>query len=371
MRITTLLIVLFTSQIFAQLSSSSLIQVYDAASVSLGEAGVANKYYGIPSNINPALLNEQENFKVYVNRRSMDWIETLDDMVFLSAGIQIPTNMGNFAFNYKRFSQGEFNTVSPEGYEIVGKHEVFDHTFELLYGTRIWEGLSAGAVIKLFTFNDRTIEGSYNLNVNTPLYLDLGLTYKFDELISSPRLNDDLILGIDIQNFGTDLTIAQNYVNDPFFGTTTRESILEVQRYIRIGFGYNLEIKSENDCNIFRFAFNAQYKNQLNNFHNDNSEKDFWGMGMEAAFYEILSLRVGAISNPNTNIYGIKGVFNARYGLGIQTPVITSIKNLPFKIAFDYAVIPIIHLGYFSNSMNRNNLDAFNLSISFPGISLL
>lgn len=88
-QIITFSILIFTSQIFAQLSSSSLTQIYNATSVSLGEASVANKNYGIPSNINPALLSEQENMIVYYNQRSMNWIESLNDMVFLSALLRL------------------------------------------------------------------------------------------------------------------------------------------------------------------------------------------------------------------------------------------------------------------------------------------
>lgn len=71
-QIITFSILIFTSQIFALLSSSSLTQIYNATSVSLGEASVANKNYGIPANINTALLSEQENMIVYYNQRSMN-----------------------------------------------------------------------------------------------------------------------------------------------------------------------------------------------------------------------------------------------------------------------------------------------------------
>ncbi len=362
--------VLFFSSLFAQ-SSSSLDQIFNATSVALGEASVANTNYGIPSNINPALLSEAEDLVFYYNQRSITWMESLKEFKFLSAGVQIPTSYGSFAFNYKKFDQGTLIVGTFENPDGIGEMDAYDNTFELMYGRNITSNLSAGAALKMFNVERQMHVTSDNVKFNTPLFLDLGLTYKLDKIIYSPSFEDNLIIGIDVQNYGTDFIIINTHTNDPEIGgTRTIETVNKLPRFLRIGFGYNLAIVGEDNNPIFNFALNTEYKNQLNNIYNDKSSKDFWGMGMEATFFDIVSLRLGAIAWPFTSIYGTKGNFSARYGFGLQSPIINVITNLPFKIAFDYSVIPINYFSSYFSDNNYQNLDAFNVSFRFPGLIL-
>ena len=124
----------------------------------------------------------------------------------------------------------------------------------------------------------------------------------------------------------------------------------------------SLNFRGKND--LFRFIFTAEYKTMLNKTDYNDSERDYWGTGFEATFYNFISLRLGGLSNPYQSIYGNKGVLSSRLGFGINVPFGLLKLNSPVAVMFDYAVIPLSNINYIFRS-DRKNLDAFNLQISY------
>jgi hypothetical protein len=324
----------------------------------MGESFVANPNGLFSPDNNPATLIGQKGVSLFYNRRNINWLSGLDDFVFYSFGTAFKTSFGNFAFTYKRFDMGEIRistTDHPDG-EATMKANYY--TAVLSYANNITENLTAGMNVKLHGFSADVVKGDYTVNEgNTPVVFDFGLLYRMDGFITQPYTKDNVHFGTSLTNYGTDYK-PERFGNKGF----AFNNIVKVPRYLKLGFAYELNVKSKTEAELFHFLLTSEYDYLLNSYLQD-SEKDSWGVGMEAAFFNILSLRMGGVANPYSSIYGNKGVLSFRYGFGINFPLELIGVKPPISIAFDYAVIPLNEVDYFFNKQKKN-LDAFNISVN-------
>jgi len=340
---------------------SSLTENYDARAIAMGESFVANPNGLFSPDNNPATLIGQKGVSLFHNRRNINWFNELDDFVFYSFGAAFKTSFGNFAFTYKRYDLGESvirTTYNPVG---VATMKANYYTAVLSYANNITENLSAGMNVKIHGFSADIVKGDYTINEgNTPVIFDFGLLYRMNGFINQPYAKDDVHFGASVTNYGTD------YKPDNFgYAGVGRvvSNVVKIPRLLKLGFAYKLDVKSNNETELFNFLFTGEYNYLLNSYRQD-SEKDFWGVGMQTSFFNILFLRMGGVANPYTSIYGNKGVLSIRYGFGINFPFELIGFKYPVSLAFDYAVIPLSEVDYFFNKQKKN-LDAFNISVNF------
>ncbi len=354
------LFILFLSTLrFGQISS--LTENYDARAIAMGESFVANPNGLFSPDNNPATLIGQKVVSLFYNRRNINWLSGLDDFVFYSLGTAFKTSFGNFAFTYKRYDFGEVRISTPEYPDGEATMKANYYTAVLSYANNITENLSAGMNVKLHGFSADIVKGDYTINDgNTPVIFDAGLLYRMSGFINQPYAKDDVYFGVSVTNYGTD------YKPDNFGHAGVVQfvsNVVKVPRFLKLGFAYELDVKSNNEAELFNFLLTGEYNYLLNSYRQD-SEKDFWGVGMQTSFFNILSLRMGGVANPYTSIYGNKGVLSIRYGFGINFPFELIGVKPPVSIAFDYVVIPLSEVDYFFNN-HKKNLDAFNLSVSY------
>lgn len=178
---------------------------------------------------------------------------------------------------------------------------------------------------------------------------DAGLLYAIDGPIQKAGIGDKIYFGTVLQNYGTDYIIKNS--NTEYYD--------KVPRYFKLGMCYTLNIEDD-ETSLFRFVFTAEYKNNVNR---PGYLKDYWGMGFESTFFDMLSLRMGGITRPHSSIYGQRGNMAMRYGAGLNIPFRKLGLNSPLSLAFDYAVIPLFIVDYYSQE--KHNLSAFNLYLKY------
>jgi len=349
---------LFTSIHFCQISS--LTENYDARAIAMGESFVANPNGLFSPDNNPATLIGQKGLSFFYNRRNINWSSGLDDFVFYSFGTAFKTSVGNFAFVYKRYDLGELWVTSPESPDAIATMKANYYTAILSYANNITDNLTVGINVKTHGFSADVTKGEYTINEgNTPIIFDAGLLYQINGFINQTEAKDNINFGASLTNYGTD------YKPDNFGYAGVGQvvsNIVKVPRLLKLGFAYELNVKNSSQTELFNFICTAEYDCLLNSYRSD-SQKDFWGVGMEATFLNILSLRMGGVANPYTSIYGNKGVLSIRYGFGINFPLELIGVKPPVSIAFDYAVIPLNEIDYFLD-LKKKNLDAFNISVN-------
>jgi len=350
---------LFTSVHFCQISS--LTENYDARAIAMGESFVANPNGLFSPDNNPATLIGQKGVSLFYNRRNINWFSGFDDFVFYSFGTAFKTPIGNFGLLYKRYDYGEIRISSPESPMGDGLMEAYYYTAILSYANNITDDLTAGVNVKIHGSNVNVINGEYSEEEgSTPVIFDAGLLYHINGFINQTYTKDDVHFGASVTNYGTDY--KPGTVTSTGAGLV-KLNVVKVPRFLKLGFAYELDVKSKTETELFNFLFTGEYNYLLNSYRPD-SEKDSWGVGMQASFFNILSLRIGGVANPNSNIYGNKGVLSVRYGFEINFPFELIGFKYPVSLAFDYSVIPLSQVDYFFNKQKKN-LDAFNISVNF------
>lgn len=360
-RFLSIFLLFVTTLYFGQ--SSSLDVNYDARAIAMGESFVANTNGLVTADNNPATLIGQNGISVFYNRRNLNWSDYFDNSFFYSFGVSAKTAIGNFALLYKRFDLAETKITYVEERALnVATVKPYYYTAIISYANNICDNFTIGINLKTHGFITNLISSTYpETESNNPIIADLGVLYNINGFINQTDLRDKLNLGASLTNYGTNYKTS----GSNFSGVGGQESrIVKLPRLLKLGFAYELNVLSNSQSNLFRFVFTGEYNNLLNDFYYySDSQRDYWGFGMESSFMDILSLRLGGVANPFSSIYGEKGILNMRYGFGINLPFELLGCKYPLSISFDYAVIPINHINYLNNQ--RRNLDAFNISICY------
>jgi len=264
---------------------------------------------------------------------------------------------------YKRFDNSERKvTLLNEGVLDVASVKPYYYSVIISYANNILDYLTVGINLKTLGYKLNVTQSTAEEGKgNTPIVADFGLLYHMNGFVNQDNVKDKLNIGTSLTNFGTDYRSTQS----PLEINNLEETHLEkLPRMLKLGFAYQLEVSNESNANLFRFVITGEYDNLLNKYsHYSDSQKDYWGVGFEGTFLDILSLRLGGVALPYSSIFGEKGALTTRYGAGINFPFKLIGVTLPVSLLFDYAVIPVQHSNYLSN--NKKNLDAFNISVSY------
>ena len=352
-----LIIIFLCTELNAQTSltfrNTSLDVITNMASIALGESFVANNNNEASFFENPAALPVDKGTRIFFDYRSNGWSALTDNMKFYSIGITTGNSYGNFGFSYNQYTSGDI-TASPE----PDKQSTNDNnrTFILSCSNNVVNNLIVGVGLKMFNRSLTSQGFDFTVTSNNALLVDLGMLYSMHGILNSEMSRDNMNFALAIQNFGTDFTIEATRF-------TTQTDKVRLPRYLRIGFDYTLNtvIGKHSGTNL-DLSLTGEYKNLLNPTEQERDDVDYWGAGLEATLFKILSLRIGGISSPEYNILYDRAKFNLRYGIGMNFPLNALGLSYPLFIKFDYASIPINHLDF---EGSKNSLYAFGVSLIY------
>ena len=337
----------------ARAQYSSLDLPVDARSVAMGESFVA-----LRSNpgflYNPAGIAAVSNAGATFSQRNVDWNDYFEDYRFLQFTAALPTPVAAFGLSYNRYQRGKFIVTGPAGPEPIDILHPYDHTVALTAAHSFDCGLDAGIALKMFDLGDVRTS-------TTPAFLvDFGFIYSFFGCDESLSRNNALTLGISFQNFGSYL-IAKD-------ATGLFEGKERLPRFIKTGIAYTHTVHPESESQLapLTIVASAQFTGLLNDptLYPDHTNSS--GLGLEVIVFEIVSARVGAYAPPLNSIYGDKGTFEPRYGVGVTFPL-TKLHVAPLRIGFDYGIIPLTtsSSGALSFGSNKSTLSAFSVTASY------
>ena len=323
------------------ITTSSLDIVTDASSLALGEALVANKFFSYSFFSNPAALQNQKGVNIFYNYRSLNWSNYFGNAFYFSAGAQSSTSIGNIGISINQLYFEKEKTS-------------YDRVFILTYSRTLVDNIMIGINAKLFNRNF-SVPPPAQFETTPALIFDLGLIYNVGKIISEEKFSDDLNLGLSIQNFGTDY--RETVMN--------QEDYFVLPRYLRFGFSYkaNFFCNQENESNL-DLLVTTEYRNLLNAPKYMNDSRDNWGVGFEALFFKVFSLRYGGIISPSTDIFSERGKFISRYGFGFQLPFEKLGLKIPITIKFDYTPLQV-QKAALQGFQNNNTLNNFTLLFSY------
>lgn|GEM_PF-6303412 len=340
-----LALVLFTSILFAQeeydyFPIGSLEADLSVRSIALGSSLSSAPDAAFSADQNPANIALIKSFMISASHRENDFRNI--NSSFYSAGIVLPTTIGNFSFIYKNFKMPNILLVG-----IDSENKLSDHTFILSYGRQIIPGLSAGINLKSFTASGWD---DYGIKYYTPVVLDAGIQYSFDGPVHASNISDRFSFGAVLQNYGSD------------FGLTvrSRDYYLRTPRYFKLGASYLLDVKKNEDLNFLSMLFTLEYKNHLNTLR---TRGEYLGFGIESKILDLVSLRLGGVYYPNNTIYAKEKSIGINYGAGINIPFERFGLDFPLQLCFDYANIRLEkeHAEYF----DIKGYNAFNAGFSY------
>ena len=341
---------------FSQSNYFSLDTPVDARSISMGESFVAVGNSTSGSFYNPATLNSIEGITTSFNKRYLDWMDWVNGMYFFSLNGTVHTPYGTIGLFYNRFDSPSFE-VRNDNNSILGESSYYNHTYGIGYAKEIIPNLSTGISLKTYDFAVERTYSSMNMSqfktTSKPFLLDVGVLYKFPIIVATDVFTDELSLGLSLQNFGTDYRVDNHYYRLP--------------NYARLGFAYafNVNKKHKGDLQPFRYILTGEYCNHVNAWKTMQDQRDYWKVGMEATFYEIVSFRIGGYAQPYLNIYGKKGVPSFRYGFGLNAPLHSIGIKTPIVVAFDFAVIPLSETNTWLYYNPKKNLTTFSLELKY------
>ncbi|RJP65716.1 MAG: hypothetical protein C4539_12835 [Ignavibacteriales bacterium] len=349
-RLKLFIVVLFSTLSYSQFSSLDVDM--DARSIAMGESFVANPNGIATADDNPATLIGNKGLTVNYNRRNLNpYFNNPGNKYYCTIGTSMETSVGNFGIFIKRVRDDYHSFIGAEC--VIYPKQFFNYTAILSYAKNIFQNFTVGVNLKTHSYKTELNNNPLNnTETNNPILFDIGVLYRANGFINSSDVKDKYNLGASLLNYGTDYKVkvhsiessGQNYV------------ITKLPRLLKLGFAYEIDVKSKTETELFGFVFTGEYDYLLNSYRPD-SQKDFWGAGFEATVMDILSLRIGGTAYPFYNYYGFKGDFSLRYGAGINLPFSLIADNFPLHICFDYAVM--------ITKDKDNSLDAFNVSINY------
>jgi len=347
--------VILKSQAFQNMptyKNTTLDVVADVADIALGESFVANSKSQFAFFENPAALPNDNMTRLFYNFRSFDAYKAIENKRYFSIGAVSSSSIGNFGISYNDFSSGKQQNSPDDPNQTTTD---VNRTFILSYSRDIIENIFIGASAKLFNSSLKSTGMDYEMNSNNALLFDFGLLYQTKGFLKEDDLNDLFRAGVSLQNFGTDFKEEYKYL----FNETVKQKL---PRYLRIGFAYelNMVLGQKTRANV-GILLTGEYKNLLNPTPSEKSNVDYWGGGIEATLFKIISLRLGGISSPEDNILFDRAKINLRYGIGMNFPLAIGL-GYPMVFRFDYANIPI------NQTMlegAKNSLYGFGVSLSY------
>jgi hypothetical protein len=319
----------------------------DVAAIGMGESFAANSGSGFAFFENPAALPEDDGTRIFYNYRSFDWARIQENARFSSAGLSRRFNWGTIGFGYNQYSSGTV-TVSDSG-ETTND---INRTFILSFSHTVIDGLYLGASAKIFNHSLTSTGMDYRVASNNAFLFDAGALYEW-RLFRSGNIKNKIAFGVSLQNFGTD------YKED-LGGESVRRYL---PRYFRAGFAYemNLVVGQRTQTNV-DLLITGEYRNLLNPGPAETYDRDYWGCGIEATLFKIVSLRLGGVSSPEYNVLFDRARLLLRFGLGMNFPLSIVGMNYPLVIKFDYASIPI-NQTMFEGA--KNSLYGFGISVVY------
>jgi hypothetical protein len=358
------LLLLCTRGIGFSQENSSYEATIDPRSVAMGQSFVGTSRNSTALSCNPAGLSHLEGAHVSYAQRSLDWWSLTKDFKYHSANASISVPFAVFGFSYNRLSLGEFIRTNSSGVE-VGRFTPYEHTFALGASHSFAGGLSVGTSIKTFNFVDIPVTSPSNPEVfsdvekTPPIMFDLGALYSFS-FINDASTVDDFSIGLSLQNFGSNFIIEDK--------TNQFRSSDQLNRYLRVGFAYTIVVNESPEALIpFKGMTTFEYRKLLNGF--SSAQSDFYGFGIEAQIFEILSARLGGFLSNIRWIYGEPKSIAMRYGFGVNIPFRKLGMQTPFTVRFDYAAIPLNEkldldaLLFFRRT--NNTLSSFSIAIEY------
>ena len=281
-----------TAQIYVSLNS--LESMIDAEQVAMGGSFVAYKSGLTSFKQNPATLTGINYSTAYYSYRDNEIHEFFKESDFSEFGMIIKSPIGVSNINYARFNWGEMIFTNELG-EYMGKISNYDYNISVNHGYQLTESLSLGVSLKWIDLNWKMTDvdpEEFNFDSEAAIIGDIGLTYQLNGLFSASNINDSLVLGASLQNFGSDLKFT------PPFNIGAEEEIrYQMPRYFKIGFAYSL-----------------------------------------TAFY---------------TFYANEDVFNIRYGFAINLPFQRLGWNAPITAKFSYTHLPINQAPWYFSDMEK------------------
>lgn len=350
-----------TNFLFAQ---ESIYVEYDPSTIAFGNSSVANIYSQMPAESNPALLTEKKGVSIFYTKRNMDLWTLIENMYYSGFGLSLESSIGNFGVTYKKLGTGEFNFTSENDPTVIGKDELYNYSVILSYAAKFFnEMLSIGGSVKTFGYDYRNIEGeSRDINDNFPVAFDFGLLFStplFDEL------ENTLFIGTSIHNVGTDYTMKGE--SEIYSISEPTETVVRYPVIYKIGFSYLIKPFQYETISPLSMFFINNFTTQINDIA--YSEDKCISLGFDLTLFELASFRIGSvIYDRSTGVYGKGDVLNWRYGFGINFNPEKFGMNIPISLSFDYSWVPLDLDNvdyYFYNMIHRENLDAFNITLSY------
>ncbi len=333
------------------ITASSLHDLTDGRTTALGESAVARARTPLAWNSNPAALAGIDGAGIEYSGRSLDYMGTGGPR-YSSAGAFAGTPVGTFALHYNRLHLGEFQWTFDNG--TTGEtQEAYNETIALSYATDLLGPVSLGATVKLFREELPSVVGPEVAESNPAFYLDIGALFSARGFLDGALAADSIHGGVSVQNLGGEYTYA---------GVTEG---MQVAQHVRAGMAYDVGMLMEEKKPRLRASLSAEYRLLLNPPEVwDNA--GYWGAGLEATIYDLVSLRAGAMGFPVDNIYGKEGEPVFRYGAGLNLPFSRIGVSQPISLGFDYAFIPLDPDHRF-NDPGRSPLHAFNIRLHYNG----
>jgi hypothetical protein len=348
------LMIVLSSYAFSQLNS--LETPSDSRMVALGNSLVSDNL-GINSIFsNPSSLAGFKGIGVHYQDRMFDYLNFLPDLRLRTIMIAIGSPIGSFAFRYARFDFGKMTFTTIENPDGIGNFNIFDYTINATYALEFNEFAFLGFTAKMFDHSHKWISGEEVEFKTTPAYLfDLGLNIRTKGFITEEVITDCFSAGIALQNFGSDREESSNRIGP--------EVIIEQQmpRYLRAGFAWQINVAKK--TSIFRLQFTSEYRKWLNAKY-EKGHTDFWGIGTETQFFEILLLRAGAEIQPYESIFGEKEKPDLRYGAGLNLSPQQIGIDIPLYLKVDYAVVPL-HTVYGFFNLKKKFITAWSIGVEY------
>lgn len=338
----------------------SLNTTPDSRNIVMGESFVANPFSPFSLDNNPATLSGIKGLVTLYSFRDLNWYD-FDDFHVIGVGLFAQTTYGFLGLSYKRFHIGGVPlTTESDPESISALISLFDYTLALSYANKLSEHFSVGFNLKRYDNGVKVIQGAYSKPGSKAAFLaDAGILYSIKGFAQEESLQDEVHFGISIQNYGTDFErqIQKRDGNYEYI-------VQKLPRYVRAGIAYKIASHYSKTFSELQLLLTVEYKKYLNPGRYEEDLTDFWGMGIEAWFFELAAMRLGGVIQPFTNIFGEKGSLSMRYGFGLHIPPRIFKLDLPVSIFFDYGVVPInTNLGFIAPS--KTKLASYNLQLRY------
>ena len=321
-------------------------------SIAMGESFVALRSNPSALMYNPAGLAGLQGFSISYSRRALNPVPLIDEMMCYSLTGTVAVPFGVFGIQYNRKLYGTFlvtTAANPDG--LGTETTLYSYDVAFGFGARVASGLALGIAVKYYDFVGGLPESAY--------LFDFGLLYTLPPMHDQSSITDSLTVGISVQNIRTQKKAAVG-------GIQTQENI---PSYFRIGIAYALGVVPREGSRLSPVAFvvTGEYRNLLSRHVLLNEGRAFWGVGIEATVFEILSLRAGAYVEPLNGFDGERDRPAYRYGLGLNLPLRKFGSGIPLLVTLNYSVEPLNQIvnPSVAGFAEKSSLPAFSFDLHY------